>query len=44
MRDRLDALGGVLEVISQPGLGTTITGGLPVDARVGAAAVAGATV
>jgi signal transduction histidine kinase len=34
MRDRLDALGGVVEVTSQPGAGTRISGSLPVPVRV----------
>jgi signal transduction histidine kinase len=32
MADRLDAIGGTLEVTSEPGLGTTVTGRLPVSA------------
>jgi signal transduction histidine kinase len=31
MRDRLDALGGTLEVTSEPGLGTTVKGTVPVN-------------
>jgi signal transduction histidine kinase len=30
MADRLDAIGGTLEVTSAPGRGTTVTGRLPV--------------
>jgi signal transduction histidine kinase len=30
MADRLDAIGGTLEVRSQPGMGTTVTGRVPV--------------
>jgi len=33
MRDRLDALGGALEVVSAPGEGTTVTGHVPVRER-----------
>jgi signal transduction histidine kinase len=32
MRDRLDAIGGTLEVRSQPGRGTTVTGRVSVGA------------
>lgn len=35
MADRLDAIGGSLEVRSAPGRGTTIAGRVPVTARVG---------
>jgi signal transduction histidine kinase len=31
MADRLDAIGGMLEVTSQPGMGTTVTGHMPVQ-------------
>jgi signal transduction histidine kinase len=30
MADRLDAIGGTLEVRSRPGMGTTVTGRVPV--------------
>jgi signal transduction histidine kinase len=30
MADRLDAIGGTLEVRPQPGMGTTVTGRVPV--------------
>jgi signal transduction histidine kinase len=30
MADRLDAIGGALEVRSEPGMGTTVTGRVPV--------------
>jgi signal transduction histidine kinase len=30
MRDRLEALGGSVEVVSEPGRGTTVTGRIPV--------------
>jgi signal transduction histidine kinase len=33
MADRLDAIGGTLEVASTPGLGTTVTGRLPVRVK-----------
>ncbi|HJV05238.1 MAG TPA: ATP-binding protein [Actinomycetota bacterium] len=36
MADRLDALGGRLEIVSAPGKGTTVTGRIPVQ-RVAAA-------
>ena len=36
MADRLAALGGILAIRSQPGHGTTLTGRLPVPARVAA--------
>jgi signal transduction histidine kinase len=32
MKDRLEALGGALEIRSRPGSGTTVTGGVPVGA------------
>jgi signal transduction histidine kinase len=32
MADRLDALGGTIEVTSSPGGGTTVTGRIPVEA------------
>jgi len=32
MRDRLDALGGSLDVRSSPGAGTTVAGRIPVGA------------
>jgi signal transduction histidine kinase len=37
MRDRADALGGLVEVTSQPGIGTLIRGTLPVNVRVAVA-------
>jgi len=36
MTDRIEAVGGVLRIESQPGSGTTVTGRLPVAALVGA--------
>jgi signal transduction histidine kinase len=36
MRDRLDALGGALEVRSAPGSGTTLTGRIPVEGTMSA--------
>jgi signal transduction histidine kinase len=33
MRDRLEALGGSVEVVSEPGRGTTVTGRIPVEAE-----------
>jgi signal transduction histidine kinase len=33
MADRLDALGGALEIESEPGAGTTVRGGIPAQAR-----------
>jgi signal transduction histidine kinase len=35
MQDRLEALGGTLEIISRPGAGTTVHGRIPVGARSG---------
>jgi signal transduction histidine kinase len=35
MADRLDAIGGTLEVRSQPGTGTTVTGRVPVPRAPG---------
>jgi signal transduction histidine kinase len=32
MADRMDALGGILEVRSEPGMGTTVTGRIPAGA------------
>jgi len=32
MADRLDAIGGILEVRSEPGAGTSVTGRIPVSA------------
>jgi signal transduction histidine kinase len=37
MRDRADALGGIVEVTSQPGIGTLIRGTLPANVRVAVA-------
>lgn len=34
MRDRLEALGGVLTVESSPGAGTTVAGTVPTETRV----------
>jgi signal transduction histidine kinase len=35
LRDRIEALGGLIEVISTKGQGTTITVSLPIDQPVG---------
>jgi signal transduction histidine kinase len=37
MTDRLDALGGAMEITSQPGVGTTVSGILPAETPVPAA-------
>jgi signal transduction histidine kinase len=37
LRDRVEALGGVIEVISDTGRGTTVTVSLPIDQHLGAA-------